>query len=582
MSASATASRMEEIPLKWDMIKIRHILEARHEIPYHSRPFSWTLKEYIEHATFKLINAYTSRRKSWLGTVLIYTGGEHPSISDGQHRITLCYLLWLALSQLLEMPKMLDMISINGGDEDDLIAEVSDSTRAILDTHGWTRMPNIVSCYEEDFEALGNLLNQKTPERGCDKDSKLYTAFTAVKRLIETALPDKDSRKEFAVYIRDHIQVMCISSDDPEFIIEVFIELNNIKVLVPPSYLLKNAFATVMGVHRMAEIHSIFCDLMRKKTTGDKDPETFIHSVTNMYLRKLIPLDKYKSAVSTLIVPLADGSCPLSRFNETAARLEAVTAHINTDTFGRILMTGLSSGCEIMNLCLRPLGFVALETGDLASFQAVIRMLCAFAIRRGAPVSFNSKTYQIALYAIMNPLLAGTVSLRDTVTALRAELVKWLGTVGVNNTTVTEHLAIEKYEKKSFQLARASLLYLVLKSDCHEMTLNPDATQIDHIYPKKPKAGAMPLVTKESCHRLGNFTPLVGSNSTGGMKGNCALGNCSFAEKVPHYTKSNLEMTRAVAERYGTAGVFLDAAIEERSRELALALATETAKELGL
>jgi hypothetical protein len=234
-----------------------------------------------------------------------------------------------------------------------------------------------------------------------------------------------------------------------------------------------------------------------------------------------------------------------------------------------------------MNLCLRPLGIVALETGDMAAFQVALRSLCAFAIRLQSPVSFNKLAYQTAMCGIMNPLLEGKATLAQAVTALQVQLRKWLS--GVSQDAVTDSLSTRTYSTKSeFQLARASLLYLVLKSDCHEMTLNVDATQIDHIYPKKPKAGAAPLANKDNCHRLGNFTPLVGSNSTGGMKGNCALGNCSFTEKVPHYTTSNLKMTRAVAERYGAVGVFLDEAIEERSRELAGLLATETAKELGL
>lgn len=577
------ATKMEEIPLKGEMIKIRHILETPHEIPYHSRPFSWTLKKYIEHATLKLVRAWQERKKSWLGTILIYTGGdhgcEHPSISDGQHRITLCFLMWLALSQLLEMPKMLDMISVSGGEEDDLVSDVPESTRTVLEKYGWDRMPNIVSCYEEDLEALGNLVNGKTPAVGTH-DSKLYAAFASVKKLLETQLPDKESRRDFALYIREHIQVMCIASDDPDFIIQVFIELNNIKVLVPPSYLLKNAFASVMGVSHIAEIHAVFCELMRKKTTGDKDPEQFIHAVTNMYRRSLIPFKDYESAVSTLVKPTADGSSPLAQFCTVAARLEAVTDHLQKDPYGRILLTGLSRGCEVLNLCLRPLGFVALETGDLASFQAALRALCAFAIRRQAPVSFNPQAYQEALYALMNRLLGGEVSLRDTVTALRAQLVAWLG--ATSSAAVVEGVRSASYMKKpDFQRARAMLLFVVLKTDSHEMTLDPDATQIDHIFPRKPRATDTPLAEKSNCHRLGNFTPLVGKNSTGGMKGNCALGNKPFAEKVPHYGTSNLKMTRDVATLFATSG-FRDPEIEVRSGMLAELITAVTAAELEL
>jgi hypothetical protein len=585
---TASLAKMEEIPLKGEMMKIRHILETPHKIPYHSRPFSWTPKKYIEHATLKLVRAWQDRKKSWLGTVLIYTGDEHPSISDGQHRITLCFLIRLALSQLLEKPKMLDMISISGGEEDDPESDIPESTRATLEKYGWERMPNIVSCYEEDFEALGNLLNGIAPTEST-RDSKLYAAFASVKKLLlgnelltkHPLLSKKEALTDFANYIREHIQVMCIASDDQDFIIQVFIELNNIKVTVPPSYLLKNAFATVMGVSHMAEIHAVFCEMMRKKTTGDKDPEQFIHAVTNMYLRSLIPFKEYESAASTLIKPPTDGSNPLGQFCAVAARLEAVTDYLQKDSYGRILLTGLSRGCEVMNLCLRPLGFVALETGDLAPFQAAIRMLCAFAIRQRAAVSFNPKAYQEILYPLMNSLLLGITSLKEAVAGLHAHLITWLGAGGVSTPFVRAELATELYEKKAFQRARAMLLYLVLKTDSHEMILDPDATQIDHIFPRTPRSSDTPLAVKENCHRLGNFTPLVGKNSTGGMKGNCSLGNKPFADKVPHYAASNLKMTRDVATMYAASG-FRDLEIEVRSSMLAELIAAVTSAELGL
>lgn len=136
-------------------------------------------------------------------------------------------------------------------------------------------------------------------------------------------------------------------------------------------------------------------------------------------------------------------------------------------------------------------------------------------------------------------------------------------------------------KKPEFQRARAMLLYLILKTDSHEMTLDTDATQIDHIFPRKPRASDMPLDIKDNCHRLGNFTPLVGKNSTGGMKGNCALGNKPFAEKVPHYATSNLKMTRDVATVYVTSS-FRDTEIEARSILLAEMVATVTAAELGI
>lgn len=575
-AASATTPRKDGLPYRVDAeYDIMNILKHRHEIPYHSRPFMWSRDAHIDYVLKEMIRTWREHEPYWLGIVILFTGDEHPSISDAQHRITLCFLMVLALSQMLGYPAALGWISKYGDADDILTPDIPEADRLLLDKFGWVRLPNIVSSYEEDLEALGNLLNSVESE-AASSESNLYAAFISVKEILTESLPESSQQREFLRYLYNDVKVLRIAIPEWRFTLRVFNSFNNIKVPVPPSYLLKNAFIAAMGVSRSEEIHTVFCELKRA------DYERFIHTVTDMYLREIRDFKDYERTVGGLIEPTTDGSCPLARFRAVSARVDDVTSYLCMDLCGRFLLNNLSRGYEVMNLCLRPIGFVALETGDVASFQKVIRMLCAYAIRLQAPVNFNKYIYRRFLTPHMNSLLAGTISLRDMVTALRTQLGVWLGPTGASNPDVAAGISTTLYAKKpDFQYARAMLLYLVLKTDSHEMTLDPDATQIDHIFPRKPRAVDAPLTNKDNCHRLGNFTPLVGKNSTGGMKGNCALGNKPFAEKVQHYGASNLKMTRDVATLYG-ATEFRDAEIDARSSLLAEKIATVTAAELGL
>jgi hypothetical protein len=131
----------------------------------------------------------------------------------------------------------------------------------------------------------------------------------------------------------------------------------------------------------------------------------------------------------------------------------------------------------------------------------------------------------------------------------------------------------------AFNRARVSLLYIAEMTDKHEATLHHALIDIDHISPKAPRKSDPQLTDYELTHRIGNFTPFIGKNSDAGLRGNRGFGNKPYTEKREAYAASNIALTRAVASRYP---VFGDAAIMERSRELAAQLNRLTAKELGL
>lgn len=549
-----------------------NILKHRHEIPYHSRPFMWTRDQYIEHLMNKAISAWRAGDLYWLGFLILYTGGHIPAISDAQHRATICFLVVLAISEKLGTDEPKSWISQYGNDSL-LAAEIPDADQEILDRYGWTRFPNIASVYEQDFEALGNLLNGKGKPEGA-LESNLYEAHTVVRQILEEELADVAEYKDFLRFIHNDVRVLRVQISDWQFSIDLFEALNNIKVPVPPSSMLKNSFAAVMGRDASAEIHEVFRALERRYP-GTYEQE--IHLIMNLFSGRLMTMPEYEQNVATLVAPTIPA--PLKVFADTAAITVRVREEISQNPFGKILQRCFSKGHEVISTCLLPLGFVAIQKGSLQVLHQTMRRLVAYGIRGLEPVSLHSLKFQRPIVDLMDTLLAGKKTVAQTAEELLALLVLWLGPAAGQDAFV-EAAATTVYTNTRFRTARAALLYLVEVTDRHESVVDHDAVHIDHIYPKKPGKAVPPLEDAERRHRLGNFTPFVGKNSEE-VKGNSALGNKAFKSKVPHYKKSNIAMTREVAARY-EATDFLDAQIEERSVALARELARWTAKDLGL
>jgi hypothetical protein len=68
-------------------------------------------------------------------------------------------------------------------------------------------------------------------------------------------------------------------------------------------------------------------------------------------------------------------------------------------------------------------------------------------------------------------------------------------------------------------------------------------------------------------YMLGNHTLFSAMNSTEQMRGNRSLKDLPFSEKLPHYERSNIKMTRELG-KYRTSG-FADAQIQERTLDIA-------------
>jgi hypothetical protein len=571
----STMSAPKSLPFKAESeYDIVNIIKTSHEIPYHSRPFMWTPDEYVEPTLRDIFISWKMNHVHFLGKVVIYSGDVVPAITDAQHRVTVCALSIIALANLLEKQEPLSWVGKYGGSSI-LESTIPPEDQEVLEKYGWSRYPNIVSCYEYDFEALGNILNGKT-EPSDDAESKIYDAYASIYKIIKDELPDVELRRDFLRYMHNHVKVMRMVTTEWQFTVRLFNTENNIKVPVPPSILLKNVFSSTIGEGHSETIHSSF-RVWEKKYY--RTFEQFIHTMVNLFTRNLMTFDVYARRIMEIPTLANATGCPFTTFHAVVDRAISAEERLATIPFKRLLDI-VNSGYELHSLCLLPIAYMAgvEEHGEVVR---LVRALACYAARSNKKFSFNPMACQTFLRGIIPEMLQGRSSVRETVNAILAKLHEWLGEDGRNNSTVAERVATEKYKSApAFKKARCMLLLMAELTDRHEAHLDYEAIHIDHIYPKTPSASCPELADKDCRHRLGNLTPFVGKNSVN-VKGNSSLGNKSFDIKVPEYKKSNIAMTRAVADRYESTG-FLDVQIEERSRELAADLATLTARELGL
>ncbi len=557
------------------------ILNKRHIIPEHSRPFMWDRNEHIEFVTNKLINHCLNVDEQYqysFGMMIIYTGGSIPAISDAQHRTTICFLILVILSELIGDEEPLSHISQYGGKKSIRTPIIPDEDKAIMDKYGWKRIPNIMSSYEKDFKALGNILNGIPKKKKENQSSKLYAAHKIIKEIIEEkgkTVPD--FYINFYNFMVDDICVIKNSISDWDYALTNFHMLNNIKFDVPEYCLLKNAITQIMGIGKSKEIHELFTKFPQDKVNR------IMRNILNLYKNEVYSNDDFKTQINTFVT--SNQEFDYNKFKSIVEQYENICAKIENNPYGKILMKFCKGGYEIETFCLMPIAYkVNLEkTMEVKLFESLVRMLIAFSIRTFKTVSLNSKTIVDKMGMICTKFLKNENNLKETIDAVRNELIKLIPEENKNNKTFIDILSIQQYVygKKNFKHVKGMLLYLSKAKTLHEVNIDYNNMHIDHIYPINPDKSIEPLTNKTLINCIGNFTPFAGQNTEGVLVGNSGLGNKGFAIKVPEYKKSSIEMTREIATKYEKTG-FADAQIKERSIEIATKLCELTAQDLKL
>ncbi len=564
---------VDELPFTVEAkYEIGQLLRSQHEIPYHSRPFMWTEEKYVGPTTREIIADWNNNKAHWLGVGIIYTGGQIPSVSDMQHRLTICFLMILALSEILEDDEPLEWISKYGTGKR-LQKGPSPEENEILEKYDWKRYPNIISVFDYDLEALGNLLNKK--EVANRSDSKIYAAYDAITKILRNELQDdteKDRCENLLQYLMQSVCVVRMRISDWEFVLKVFNFVNNIKVAVPSSYSVRNGLTLATGKSQSEEVHELFTAVEKMER---KDYEQNVHTLMNLFAKRIIPEKEYPQAIDKEISKFTGNH--LAAFKENFEKLKKILDTVENNRFGKILAT-MSSGHEVMTLCVIPIAFVLFNKGQHDKLEKLLRQLVSYAIRKGK-ITFNALKYQTYLHDLMGKILSERLDIDAGLKQLNEYLITWLEN-DKNDVRFIEKVSTESYKGRFFTYrARPMLLFHTEIKDSLESRLDHSATDIDHIFPKNPSTNDV-LEDMELKHKIGNFTPFISQNKED-LKGNKSLGNKSFKNKIEFYYRSNIAMTRDLVDRYKNTD-FKDQQIKERSHELAKDFARITAKELGL
>lgn len=568
-----------ELDPKYDLFKI---LETPHEIPYHSRPFMWTRDKHIEHVVMQSVQKYRANAQHWLGYFIIYINpapGRIPCISDAQHRLTVFFLMFMVSCELLGDTKALSKISMYGSD--DLLGDSQTPEDAeLMSRNEWTRMPNIRSIYEHDLEALGNLLNGRRPAKSEQGTSNLYGAYTAVRDILQREFPVTTDLRPFLQFIYKNSKVSRMLISDWNFALEVFDTINNIKVTVPPVFLLKNALVRSLGEEASELVHDRFQGWERQLVQESPAAfDQFIHLMSNLFSRRWATTEDYPRAVMNHIQALHESQPEadmLAAFTTTVEKGFAIRRWLAENPYARIL-TRFAGGHEVVDHCLFPVLFYSPRLADREPF---VRCLIAYGLRYDGKFSFNASKYRAPLIGPDGPIAAlieGRETVAGAIHGVRTLLLKWLAD---ESQPFVGRMASDHFKTAGqFNKARAALLYIAERTDAHEAALDHGLVDIDHISPKQPRKGDPVLQDPENTHRIGNFTPIMGRNSAAGMKGNRSLGNQPYTAKLESYSKSNIAMTRRIAAENPTE--FADAQINSRSMAIAALLDQLTLQDLA-
>jgi hypothetical protein len=466
----------------------------------------------------------------------------------------------VAIAALRGKPKLLKKVCLYREEDDE--DDVTPADAEILAKNGWRHFPNIHSCYEEDFEALGSVINGIQPTKAQLKSSNIYAAYEAIKRILAAELTDDDSLRLFLSFIEKNTIVTRMVITDWDFALEAFDSINNIKLQVPPVYLIKNAIVRRLGEGASEEVHRIFASYEGKRY------EQTIHTAVNIMLRRFVRNDLYAAQFTEYIGSPTYTGNPLTEFCAIMDHICDTRAAVTADRFGRLVLQLITSH-ELMDLCVLPMSFM----GDVTP---LLRWLAAFAWRTfGSDFSFNTVSIQAALKVIVSDVLQEGQHFIEGMDAIRTQLATW--SVTSEPYDMTSHLF---KTPKQQQGARCFLFYLAEVTDSHEAVIDYERVDLEHISPQNPRAEDAPLANPNAIHRLGNLTLFVARNSGGGrVKGNRGLANRPYVEKREHYAKSNVAMTREVAARYSN---FRDAEVAERTMALVTQLDAISAADLGL
>ena len=611
---------------------IQGLLKNRVIIPNENRRYEWTKYEWLIPVLDGLCGQMVRGEYHNMGQFIILDKDGNFIIYDAQHRVTFLILLLLAIAESdLELRNdSLDIISKNTTSRG-LNHKCSEAEHSICKKNGWLRYPRLVSENENDFIALGNLINSldqasvcnstkysqqhRCPLAECDFicstkkeikahikehkikddchsfwrcetckfesenesdlkahmfkddaiDSGIYEAYSVITTYIKENSIKLEALYEYVV---DHVLFdMKITTSEDEARLS-YSQNNAIGKSVSAADLLKTSIIRKLP-DRKSDVIQLFEWLLSKNDAKSPiDNQQVLYVCSNHIMKVWNKYDTFKKGSYEKLfdnVEKSEYSVTFDTFNGLVKKSMDILQFVKAHRIGRLLQE-LTSGCEIMMLCIMPIGL----TYGTSALEKYFKLLIAASIRIdcGKKLSFNALSYQTQIEVILVDVLNGLSELdcyKKFVHLLRPKIAS----------EADFYKKVCEYEFTKNTYSKAILQFIVELCDSHEASLNRDCIDLEHVHAQnKPDELDKPSLI----HTIGNLTLFCASNS-GDLKGNRSLKDLPFLEKIPQYEKSNVKMTRDLL-KYKESG-FSDKQIMERGLELATSIYSITSTILG-
>jgi hypothetical protein len=335
---------------------------------------------------------------------------------------------------------------------------------------------------------------------------------------------------------------------------EDFDIINSVSVQVAMRIRMRNAFVAKLGRDKTAEVNDVINNFnanLRKFPNLKIDLERLLHVFHNIIRKNWYSYGEYSACYNemfeTAVEPVYE------EFKGLIDKCLDVIKFTYTNKYGKI-MKQLTTGIEIMTICLIPIGCIF----GIRELERYFKLLIAASIRAnyGKTLTLNPAGIQTSIFQILNKSMNGEYDSNTCFTEFTKILKR-----GINS-----DIMLDKYAEYPFpgenSIVKAILCFMVEETDSHESTINRDKIDLEHIIPQSPR---ITLDNPKLIDTIGNMTLFCGPNSYK-LRGNRSLKNEEFSVKLQYYKESNIAMTRNL-NKYEVSG-FRDTQINERAVSL--------------
>ena len=183
-------------------------------IPQVNRPFEHTKDEFVIPIVNMAYDGLKNEIETHSGQFLVFYDKTNDKyyIYDGQHRVTIYNMVIIAIcysySNSERGKTYIKKLSKYQDPNDVIDKQLNEEEEEIVKENGWTYYPKLVSAYDFDFQAYGDILNNMLES----SESKIIEAYEHIKTWVCDNLTTEAEKDSFLRYI-----FRCVIFDVNEF-----------------------------------------------------------------------------------------------------------------------------------------------------------------------------------------------------------------------------------------------------------------------------------------------------------------------------------------------------------------------------